>query len=321
MRQALPIVGVVTLLLSGPVFAQAPEKPKFLVKIDQVRVGFRAYNPNDGTGQFKVGMWTPVYVDVIAGTKGVTVKDPASHLEFESTDSEGVGTYYRIPMTSMEPNEVRTFVGYTKPGNYETASKVGVTLRWDDRSFNAPPQLGGPLGDLGSHLYLSLGSRIPDLREALISLKIGENQNVPLPEFDNRDTAPRYAAFETDPARLPEHWFGYQSVDLMVLNTDNKEFLLALKNDANQLRLGAIAQWVRRGGRLIIPVNHLTQGLLVPVLLAPAWQPMIPVVPPANPGDVKQAALKRLEAVERWAHTAGQAVPRAGRKGGADRQA
>src|SRR5688500_9818588 len=87
MQHTLGSVGVILLALAAPLFAQQPpakEKPKFLVKIDQVRVGFRAY-ANDATGQFKVGMWTPVYVDVIAGEKGVPVKDLASppYLQFE----------------------------------------------------------------------------------------------------------------------------------------------------------------------------------------------------------------------------------------------
>src|SRR5688572_14713569 len=139
------------LVLPAVLLAQPPqqEKPKFLAKIEQVRVGFRTYNANDGIGQFKVGMWTPVYVDVKAGLKGVPVRDPAAppFLEFESSDSEGVGTFYRVPV-ALEPEEGRTFLGYTKPGNLDTASKVGVTLRWDDKTFTSPPQMGTPLLDL-----------------------------------------------------------------------------------------------------------------------------------------------------------------------------
>jgi hypothetical protein len=305
MRPSWLSCALVVLILPTCLRAQE-EKPKFLVKIDQVRVGFRAY-ANDASGQFKVGMWTPVYVDITAGPKGVPLKDPPAFLEFESTDSEGVGTFYRIHPVSLEPNEVRTFIGFTKPGNYETAGRVGVKLHWDEKTFEPrTQQLGAPLFELGAHLYLSLGSRIPDMREALLSL--AQVPNMPPPDFNNRDTAPRYAAFETDPQRLPELWFGYQGVDLMILSTDSK-FLTELLREANRPRLKAIAQWVRRGGRLVIPVNHLTQDLLKPLLEAPVWQPPIPVVPPAHPGDVKQAALKRLEAVEHWAGTNAKPFP------------
>src|SRR5439155_10561569 len=173
-----------------------------------------------------VGMWAPVYVDITAGPKGVPLKNPPAFLELECTDSEGVGTYYRVPV-SLEPNESRTFTGYVKPGSYDTARGIGVTLHWDDKTFPyRQTQSGMPLFELGAHLYLSLGSRIPDLREALLSL--AQNPNLPPQGLEDRDTSPRHAAFETDPQRLPELWFGYQDVDLMVLSTDKKEFLTEL---------------------------------------------------------------------------------------------
>src|SRR4029077_13644462 len=143
-------------------------------------------------------------------------------------------------------------------------------LHWDDRTFPyRGAQYGAPLFDLGSHLYLSLGSRTPDLREGLLSL--AQMPNMPPQDFDNRDTAPRYATYEPDPLRLPELWFAYQDVDLMILNTDKKEFLTELLREANRPRLRAIAQWVRRGGRLVIPVNHLNQDLLEKLLQSPVW--------------------------------------------------
>src|SRR5271165_2349544 len=59
-------VGTLFCLLLYPAFAQAQaeQKPKFLAKIDQVRIGFRSYGGNETGGQFKTGMWVPVYVDV-----------------------------------------------------------------------------------------------------------------------------------------------------------------------------------------------------------------------------------------------------------------
>jgi len=239
------------------------------------------------------------------------VKDPAAppFLEFKSNDSEGVGTYYRVPI-SLEPNESRTFIGYTKPGNSDTGSKIEVSLHWDGKTYQAPPQFGLPIQDLAGHLYLSLGSRIPDLREALV--RMARNPQMQQLDLDNRETWPRFAVFEMDPSHLPESWFAYQSVDLMILNTDRKEFLTDLLQDANRPRLKAIAQWVRRGGRLVIPVNYQNQDILKQLLQSPVWQPTVPVVPPANPGDVKQMALKRLEPMERWANTQAKPFPRPG---------
>src|SRR5437588_1011127 len=196
------------LLLLPPAFTQAQE-PKFTVKIDQVRVGFRAYG-NDDVGQFKVGMWSPVYVDVTAGAKGVRAAEPdkAPILEFESTDSEGVGTFYRLPI-ALDANETRTFMGYARAGNIDAASKIGVKLKWDGKSFEPRgTQRGAPLMDLTAHVYLSLGARLPDLRDTLVVLAKIPNQ--PNQDLDNRGTGIRHAVFENDAARLPEHWFGYE---------------------------------------------------------------------------------------------------------------
>ncbi len=146
-------------------------------------------------GQFKVGMWTPVYVDVSTGS-GAADRQPAAYLEIESADSEGVGTFYRVPVT-LKPNETRTFVGYTKPGNFETAAKVGVTLHWNGKtSWKRRRSRGGPLDDLGAHLYLSLGSRDPRLARS--AGELGSTSPMRLSaESSYGDTAPRYAAFET----------------------------------------------------------------------------------------------------------------------------
>src|SRR5262245_22271051 len=117
----------VALLLSPLAIAQAQEA-KFTVKLDQNRVGFRAYS-NEDAGQYKVGMWSPVYVEITAGPKPVRAAEPDKTpiLEVECADSEGVGTYYRIPI-ALDANEVRTFMLYARPGNLGIDSKISVKL-------------------------------------------------------------------------------------------------------------------------------------------------------------------------------------------------
>ncbi len=293
-----------------PVFAQAQEA-KFAVKIDQYRVGFRPYG-NEDPGQFKVGLWTPVYVDVSAGPKPVRPQDQdrIPILEFECTDSEGVGTYYRVPV-ALDANETRTLMGYARPGSIDTAGKIGVRLRWEGKTYDPrSSQRGMPILDLTAHLYLSAGSRIPDLREALVLLAKRANQ--PIQDLESRDTGSRQAVFETDAARLPEQWFGYEGVDLLFLSTDAK-FLNEMLRDSNQPRVKAIAQWVRNGGRLVIPVKNATQDLLARLLQGPAWQPPVPVIPPTV-GNAGETLAKRLTAVEEWAGVSGKPFPGPGQE-------
>lgn len=294
MRLSLTFATMIALCASTTASAQERPTATSAPRIDRVRAGFRAYD-GDEAGRFKVGLWTPVYVDVTAGSEGL-----AADLEFESADSEGVGTFYRVPI-ALKPREKRTFIGYTKAGNFETASKIGVTLNWGGTTIAGPAQLGGPLDNLGAHLYLSLGARLPDFTDALVSLAQGPN--TPVQEGAGRATGPRHAVFETAVDHLPDHWFGYQSADLLILTTDSKEFLTELGRDANRPRLEAIARWTAHGGRLVVPVNHANQVALAAVLRSSAWQPHVPIVPPSDPGDTNASALKRLTSLELWTNT------------------
>src|SRR4029453_8820437 len=133
---------------------------------------------------------------------------------------------------------------YVQAGNMGAETKV--TLNVDGRTYTAPP-IANPL-ELHKHVYLTLGARLPDMEAALASLNPQGGPN--LIADPNR-----FAAYEANYARLPELSLGYQGVDMVFLTTENKKFLDALATDKNATRLKALAQWVRRGGRLVISVN------------------------------------------------------------------
>src|SRR2546423_1582729 len=78
-----------------------------LVRIGGVRVGFR---PNavenegqgDNWGRFKAGLWAPVYVDLIAGPKGL----PRCDLVLETNDCDSLRNEYSTPV-QLHPDETR----------------------------------------------------------------------------------------------------------------------------------------------------------------------------------------------------------------------
>ncbi|MBI3411437.1 MAG: hypothetical protein HY040_24175 [Planctomycetes bacterium] len=296
MRQHILALSII-LLAAGSLHAQDEfEKiPKFTAKVTGVTVGFRSFDPTAVTGQFKLALWAPVYIDVWAGQKGIK-KKAAPFLEVESFDTEGIGTIYRIPVDEMEKLDRRTYIAYTKPGSALGSSEVKVSLHYDGEVIPGPEHRGSPaMPFLNNHLILSLGSKLPNLKEAFGLL----NPRAQNAEFDPFGVGARMAAFEFDVKRLPDLWFGYQGVDLIFLSTDNNRFLSELANDKTN-RLGALAQWVRRGGRLVIPVAYENQAFLEKVLTSAAWTPPVPVVPPANPGDVEADAVNTVRAVEAW---------------------
>jgi len=294
-----------TAILLVPAAALAQQKPP-VADFKQAHVGFKSYG-NDGHGRFKVGMWAPVYVKIKAGPNGIRpkVKDDPPHLEVETLDSEDVSTIFRSTFT-MEPNEERFVMSYVRPG----PAQINITVRVGDLTLNAPlaPLQSGPLG-LNSHLYVSLGDRIPDLQTTLMALaKQQPQQQQQFPGMAPGDLGPmawpRFAGFESDATLLPDRWFGYQGVDLMFLSTRDKDFLLQLgkDNDASRDQLKAIAQWVRRGGRLVIPVSARNADVLAQVLQSTVWQPPLPIVPPRE-GTFE---VPQLGSVESFARVVGK---------------
>ena len=291
------------LLLLGLVFtparlsAQQADKKAPIAEIKNVRIGFLSSDPLDPQGRYKVGMWTPVYLKIKAGPKGIHARgpnEPEPYIQVENEDNENVGTIYRTPF-KMEPNEERWITTYAKPGQ---ASDIKIRVVIGD--FSPPLPLAQSHGalDLNTHLYVSLGKRIPDLQPALVAMVQQNRQNPNMPG-GIQETRPRYAGFEAEVSELPEYWFGYQGVDLLFLSTGDKEFLLELAkdNDVSRARLKAIAQYVRRGGRLVLPVSHRTTDVLAQLLQSTVWQPPVPVVPP------KEGAfeVKRLATIENFA--------------------
>ncbi|MBI2803607.1 MAG: hypothetical protein HYX68_01320 [Planctomycetes bacterium] len=287
-------------LVSSVGMAQDEKKPPAIKK---VQIGFQSHRREEATA-IKVGMWAPIYIEVFGGTDGI---DPrTSYLEIQAADSEGVGTQIRMPI-AVKALESRTVMTYVKAGHMTFGGRgdaVTVALHYRDRKPIEPKREAvDEYATLqpSAHLYLALGQRMPDVNQAArhIDRQPGEDKEKDFNNFQLDQL--RQAVFETDVKRLPDAWFGYNGIDLIVLSTENKEFLLALNN--NRDRLKALAQWVRRGGRLVVPINHASQPLAAKLLNAEfAWQPPIPVVPPSSAGNVQELALRSLPKVANWAN-------------------
>lgn len=307
MRRALPLV----LLLALP--GLAPAQPVPVAKIEHVRVGFRSYREQRDTGSFKVGLMTPVYVEITAGPNGVGPRKEGAeppYITIHAADSEDVGTVYRIPQpVVLDPNETRTYLGYTKVGTM--SSEVRIKLH---EATARPIEATGeryPIS-VNNHLYLTLGTRLPDLPAALAALSGHDAKG----QVNNPNVGPnersRTVGFESDPNKLPDHWFGYQGVDLVFLCTSDPRFLNQLAAPVHADRLRALAQWVRRGGRLVVPVAYQTQAELNNLLGAASWLPRLPVVPPADQGDLKDRPQRQLPGVENWGDVQNKPFPAPG---------
>ena len=237
---------ILFLLMTLALVPAAQAQPRPHVAIEFVRIGFPAgldsTDPADvaqGQGTlFKSGFWTPVFVTIRAGADG----SKPGRIVVESTDTDDVQNTYAVPVPALEQNDTITVQAFTKASGSageliirldeqvaETRFKTIIELK---KSFTAM----GP----GEPLLLAVGSRMPGLRQNLAAL---------FPPGANQDRL--RVAFADDGGSLPNRWFGYAPVDLVLLTTGNRKFVDGLLGEDRHYK-EALAEWVRRGGHLVV---------------------------------------------------------------------
>ena len=225
------------------------------IKVKQVRFGLppgpfvKELDENGkATNLFKGGAWAPIQIwldtdlaapladqeiEIIVGTPdGDDVISEAS-LRFPAPvvgKQEGI----RVP---------RDF--FLKTGSISTTVSVRIVGAASRQPLAAPFQqqiLGLPPS---RYLLLSAGSSLAGLRLPKVEGQAGEVA----PEAEPlRNGWLQLAVAKAD--ELPDRWFGYDAVDLLILNAADSAFWDELAKDKERCR--AIADWVRRGGRLLI---------------------------------------------------------------------
>lgn len=233
--------------------AQKPVK----TRITDVRVGFRAgldageVEDRRWKYLFKAGLFTPVWVDIEPGDGGLE----RGELIVETSDSDDVQNNYITSLPPLEARKPFTALSYTKPGSISSAIKVtlrGETKTKESQLFifeRGDPYEAEPLEDL---MFLSVGTPLSSLRSSIAAqVEAIEGKDLPNPRAHANSARVSYVDnFEL----LPNRWFGFEPVDLMIITTGNADFVSNLVGQKVQLE--AIAEWVRRGGRLVISTGR-----------------------------------------------------------------
>jgi hypothetical protein len=265
--------------------ARAQVAPK--VQFDNIHVGFsgaaepgEVVDPRIGTGLHKAGIWTPVYVSITAGPDGIQ----KGKVVVEATDNDDVQNHYTVPFPrgGLPEKEPFTFLTYTKASSLH--GKITVTVEADGKRFEKEHTYESLVP--GDVLYLTVGSRLSGFRRALTA------QNAESAALART----RFAYVDRDVQALPDRWFGYSSVDMLILTTGNRDFTSLLLNEREN-RKEALAEWVRRGGKLVLSFGRNQD--MIPELL----QRLQMDLPVALRGPV---ALPELQAVPRWISEASQ---------------
>src|SRR5262245_24499372 len=247
-----------TLTLGFLVPATATAQTRERVKVTNVRVGlplgpYTNSSSGDRRGLYKAGQWAPVYVDLEC------VRDTNERLLVivETKDADDADTEGSIEIGPMAEHDrlTGTELGrlpYLKPGG--TDANVRVTIKgaesgrkYGDSDNRSSQGMEGP-----SFLVLGVGTSLNSLRFP------AANQD--RDEIDRSSRELRGGWVETaqitDVGQLPDQWFGYGAVDLMVIGTGaDRTFWETLAAPQHEKRRKALVEWVRRGGRAVLSVG------------------------------------------------------------------
>jgi hypothetical protein len=218
-------LGLFFLLLGPlPAFAQTATP-----RIADARLGF----PAGDAHLLRAGGWLPVYVDVEAGSQALT--DGQFRLVVTTPDCDDSETRFTTPLPAMPANDKMTIIASTRLGS--AGSTVTVAIQDAAGAEIASTRPSTPTSDA-----LAPG--------AVLSLWAGST-----PPEEASDGTLRRAAFVQNAALLPTQWVGYAALDLVVLHTADARFTADLLADRDG-RVHALAEWVRRGGKLIVSAGQ-----------------------------------------------------------------
>lgn len=239
------LAALVLLVLLAPV-SPAETPPEW----EGVRIGLPV---GSDAGCTRNGAWAPIAVTLRGGKDGNP--QGAYRLRIETTDLEEMASQIVVPVPALSADGQRTVQGYVVPGGDGASFRVHLETA-EGRPVRSMPPLTRENGrDLvvgrQDVLTLAIGAAINGLKRA------GERLDG---KGDVAADGPRRQLIHTDdPALLPDRWTGYDAVDVVLLPTGNRDFVLRLSSDAEAARRQALTEWVRRGGQLVLSVGRNRQ--------------------------------------------------------------
>ncbi len=260
---AVVVLGV----LAGTAGAALPP-----IDVENLRVGFSGV---DKSNLFKVGAWTPVWVQLRAGEEGFT-----GYLDVVAPDDDGTPTVFR-QQVQVQAGQSQRFVSYARPGTRDPEFTVrvldlnGRRRTPDVNTTNTRTQINPIMAD--ETLLVTLGKpRGVDLIPSVPGFTPGPNAP---------GSPVTVGGFDSLGGGLPGRWYGYDGASAIILDTNDRDVMKEL----NTPRGLALEEWVKRGGHLVLSVGGNWQEVKEGVL-----GPMLPAVPTATSG-VPSLAKARLD--------------------------
>ncbi len=256
------------LAVAGPV--QAASRP---IEVENIWVGLGS------TNTFKVGTWTPVWVQLRGGDARFE-----GFMEVMVADDDGTPTSY-FTRIDVGAKASQGFPAYIRPG----ARDPDLTIRLYDRDrrrvatvpqeavLPQPPVSLMPqetmIVTMGRPQGLEAVPQLPGFQEGAKAARVnpGSGEQIVLTRLDPRM------------GRLPGRWYGYDAARTIVLDTADPEVIKSLDGMRGQ----PLVDWVRRGGHLVVSVGANWQSVKDSAL-----GPILPGVPA---GQEQVSSLANLE--------------------------
>ncbi len=253
-------------LLAGLAVASASPSLAADVTIENVRVGC---GDVANRGWYKAGTWTPLWVDVKAGPGAVD-----GLVEVTAPDDNGLPTRIRRPVI-LKANEMGTIPLFFRSG--ALIAEIGVRVIVGGRVKAEWPN-GGAVESFGAETEVIVSAGKPvGLGELKDLAKYAGEVNGARATFLVSTISPRDG--------FPSRWYGYDSADVVVIDTNDADTMARLANQSQPLR-----EWVRQGGHLVVAVGSNWQ-----VAKGSPLEPLLPGVPAgrvelSDPGLIDQFA-------------------------------
>ena len=246
----LPSVIVFCSLFAVACSRGAAESPPH---IEQVRIGLPGGQAEQESARSRYGAWAPVYVKFKAGPEGSS-RD-RFRIRVETTDSENTAYHYDTNLPALVPNQDYLAVAYIRPGAAGNDFKIQL-LTASGQTVSGQPSVSLDSDkdtlDAKDVLYLTIGARLPGMKRALLADPA--LANVADDDLTDKKGTARFAYMD-DVTQMPDRWFGYEAADVVVLATGSQTFINSLNDESAAPQRKALAEWVRRGGKLIVSVG------------------------------------------------------------------
>lgn len=283
-----------TLLAPAHSLAQIPVEKQ--IQITDVRVGF----PAGSLDLFKEGKWVPVVVTV-GPPKEVNIipADFQGTLEVSTKDSDGWNTHlFKDNIVVTKEANRAVFQSYIKVSDATSFNGMVIRLRGKLGPTEINYTYAYPQNDRTRN-NVQYGVD----HEKILVVNIGNSfgfvstdENEETPSSTGRSTTPqqmaRRASSPNKIFELPDRWYGYESVDAVIIATGgNFGNSLAQQLARDPVRRDALEQWVLQGGHLVISVAGNA-----PAVSSPTDFPLEPLFPMKidRNGTEKEARLDGL---------------------------